>query len=115
LSIRARLPELLPKMPHVLVLGATGTLGSALCTHLLNAGHTVFGLARSPSKASGLLQSEIIPVLGSVELPQGITNALLDPAIPLPGIKTHSIAEVDYVFSRYLWRLRDPSTACHAA
>lgn len=65
-------------MPHVLVLGATGTLGSALCTHLLNAGHTVFGLARSPSKASGLLQSEIIPVLGSVESPQGITVALLD-------------------------------------
>jgi nucleoside-diphosphate-sugar epimerase len=65
-------------MPHVLVLGATGTLGSALCAQLLNAGHTVFGLARSSSKASGLLQSEIIPVLGSVESPQGITNALLD-------------------------------------
>ena len=65
-------------MPHVLILGATGTLGSALCLHLLNAGHTVFGLARSPAKASGLLQSEIIPVLGSVESPQGITDALRD-------------------------------------
>jgi nucleoside-diphosphate-sugar epimerase len=65
-------------MPNILVLGATGTLGSALCAHLLNAGHTVFGLARSPSKASGLLQSEIIPVLGSVESPQGITNTILD-------------------------------------
>ena len=65
-------------MPHILVLGATGTLGSALCAHLLNAGHTVFGLARSPSKASGLLQSEILPVLGSVESPQGITSALLE-------------------------------------
>ena len=65
-------------MPHVLVLGATGTLGSALCAHLLNAGHTVFGLARSASKASGLLQSEVIPVLGSVESPQGITNVLRD-------------------------------------
>jgi len=63
-------------MPHILILGATGYLGSALCTHLLNAGHTVYGLARSPSKASGLLQLEIIPVLGSVESPAGITEAL---------------------------------------
>lgn len=53
-------------------------MGSALCAHLLNAGHTVFGLARSPAKAAGLLQSEIIPVLGSVESPQGITSVLLD-------------------------------------
>src|SRR5271155_2607444 len=65
-------------MPHVLILGATGNLGSAICAHLLNAGHTVFGLARSPSKATSLLQSEIIPVLGSVESPQGITDALRD-------------------------------------
>src|SRR4051812_1514686 len=77
-SIEPHVSTLLLKMPHFLVLGATGTLGSALCAHLLNGGHTVFGLARSPSKASGLLQSEIIPVLGSVKAPEGITNALRD-------------------------------------
>ena len=63
-------------MPHVLVLGATGTLGSALCRALLRAGHTVYGLARSSAKASSLWQSEIIPVLGSVESPQAILETL---------------------------------------
>lgn len=64
-------------MPHVLILGATGTIGNALAQSLVRSGnHTVYGLARSPAKAKGLAVQEIIPVLGSVQEPQGFLNLL---------------------------------------
>ena len=63
-------------MPSILVLGATGYLGSAICSTLLNNGHTVYGLARSQAKASTLIQSETIPVIGSVQSPEAITRIL---------------------------------------
>ncbi|MCJ1458957.1 hypothetical protein MMC28_009334 [Mycoblastus sanguinarius] len=54
-------------MPRVLIIGATGYIGSALAASLLRSGHyTVYGLSRSPSKARDLAISEVIPVLGSV-------------------------------------------------
>ena len=55
-------------MPRVLLIGATGFVGSALSGELLRSGaHTVYGLARSPAKATQLAAKEIIPVLGSVD------------------------------------------------
>lgn len=64
-------------MPHILVLGATGTIGNALALSLIRSGnHTVYGLARSPAKAKGLAVQEIIPVLGSVQEPHAFLNLL---------------------------------------
>lgn len=54
-------------MPRVFVLGATGYIGLALCKSLRRASHTVYGLARTASKATLLAQHEIIPLLGTVE------------------------------------------------
>ena len=54
-------------MPRILVLGATGFIGSALASSLLRSDHKVYGLARTPAKANQLARLEIIPVLGSVQ------------------------------------------------
>lgn len=54
-------------MPRILVLGATGYIGSALALSLKRSGeHEVFGLARTASKAAELRKLEITPVNGSV-------------------------------------------------
>ena len=54
-------------MPRILIIGATGYVGSALAGELLRSGnHTVYGLARNPAKANQLAAKEIIPVVGSV-------------------------------------------------
>lgn len=64
-------------MPHILILGATGTIGNALAQSLVRTGnHTVYGLARSPAKAKSLALQEIIPVVGSVEEPQTFLDLL---------------------------------------
>jgi nucleoside-diphosphate-sugar epimerase len=55
------------KMVNVLIIGATGYLGQAVCSSLVRSGdHRVFGLARTPSKAKDLAKEEIIPILGSI-------------------------------------------------
>ncbi len=54
-------------MPRILIIGATGYIGSALADELLRSGnHTVYGLARNAAKANQLAAKEIIPVSGSV-------------------------------------------------
>ena len=54
-------------MPRVLIIGATGYVGSALAGELLRSGnHSIYGLARNAAKASQLATKEIIPVIGSV-------------------------------------------------
>lgn len=64
-------------MPHILILGATGTVGNPLALSLVRSGnHTVYGLARSPAKAKSLAVQEIIPVQGSVQEPQGLLTLL---------------------------------------
>lgn len=66
-------------MPHILVLGATGTIGNALALSLVRSGsHTVYGLARTPAKAKSLATQEIIPVLGSVQEPSGFLDLLAE-------------------------------------
>ncbi|KAH8665801.1 hypothetical protein BGZ60DRAFT_431986 [Tricladium varicosporioides] len=54
-------------MSSVLVLGATGYIGQALCSSLLRSGkYRVFGLARTPQKAKDLERDEVIPVHGNI-------------------------------------------------
>ncbi|CAN5193662.1 N/A [soil metagenome] len=52
----------------VAVIGATGVLGTAAVTALLNAGHEVAGLARTPEKA------EILDTLGATSVITGLSD-----------------------------------------
>jgi nucleoside-diphosphate-sugar epimerase len=64
-------------MVNVLVLGATGHIGGALCHSLITSGsHRVYGLARSPEKARQLAQNEVIPVLGSLSSAAGLVDVV---------------------------------------
>ncbi|CZR61104.1 uncharacterized protein PAC_11000 [Phialocephala subalpina] len=64
-------------MVNVLIIGATGYIGSALSSSLLRSGsHRVFGLARSPEKARSLEKDEVIPILGSLTDTKNLVGAL---------------------------------------
>ena len=64
-------------MPNVFIIGATGYLGLPLAQSLVRSGnHTVYGLARSPSKASILAGNEIIPILGDASDPSSYLSLL---------------------------------------
>ena len=54
-----------PKPKSVLVTGANGYLGNAICHAFARAGWTTYGLVRRPSAAQGLAAAEIIPIVGS--------------------------------------------------
>jgi nucleoside-diphosphate-sugar epimerase len=64
-------------MVNVLVFGATGYIGEALCQSLVTSGnHRVYGLARSASKAAQLARGEVIPILGSLGENSGLLRAI---------------------------------------
>jgi nucleoside-diphosphate-sugar epimerase len=74
-------------MPQILIIGATGYIGQALALSLLRSGnHTVFGIARSQSKASDLAKLEIIPIL--------CPDLVNDPQPCLSAITIHNITTV---------------------
>ncbi|KAN0117768.1 NAD(P)-binding protein [Hyaloscypha variabilis] len=53
-------------MPNILIIGATGYVGTALSQSLLRSGnHRIYGLARSPSKALSLSATEVTPILST--------------------------------------------------
>lgn len=52
---------------RVFVTGATGFIGQAVVKELLNAGHTVVGLARSESKAAELRAKGVEAIIGTIE------------------------------------------------
>lgn len=55
-------------MPNVLVIGATGYIGSALSAQLIRSGnHYAFGIAANEREGFELSLKEIIPVQGSIE------------------------------------------------
>ena len=54
-------------MPNILVIGATGYIGSHLCQQLIRSGnHQVFGLARSEREGFLLALKEILPLTGNL-------------------------------------------------
>lgn len=64
-------------MVNVLVLGATGHIGSSLCHSLVTSGsHRVHGLVRSSEKAAQLARDEIIPLLGNLDDAAGLVSAV---------------------------------------
>ncbi|KAF2428325.1 NAD(P)-binding protein [Tothia fuscella] len=74
-------------MPKILVVGATDYIGQALSLSLLRTGtHTVYGIARSDTKATELSRLEIFPVL----CPDLVQD--LEPF--LSALKTHNISVV---------------------
>ena len=71
-------------MPKVLIIGATGYLGSRLCDVLVRSGqHRVYGIARSEAKARSLALAEITPVI----CPDPVNN----PAAYLDAIRNFHI------------------------
>ncbi|CEJ87254.1 hypothetical protein VHEMI04353 [[Torrubiella] hemipterigena] len=76
----------LPKSPskpiHVLVNGANGYLGAAVCRSFLRARappgrhYVVYGLVRRESTADALARDEVIPIVGSISDPDGLSNIL---------------------------------------
>ncbi|EGO19212.1 hypothetical protein SERLADRAFT_479581 [Serpula lacrymans var. lacrymans S7.9] len=54
----------------VLVIGASGFIGLPVAQALSRAGHTVYGLTRSPVKAKQLAADEVIPIVGEVAKPE---------------------------------------------
>jgi nucleoside-diphosphate-sugar epimerase len=60
---------------RVFVTGATGTIGLAVSTAFRQAGHQVWGLARSAEKAVALARAEVHPVLGDLGRPEGFVAA----------------------------------------
>lgn len=64
---------------HVFLTGANGWIGSMIIRELLDAGHSISGLARTKDKGEALARAGVAPVLGSIEdigvLHQAATNA----------------------------------------
>ncbi|CAG8465132.1 17379_t:CDS:10 [Acaulospora morrowiae] len=54
----------------VLVLGASGFIGSAVTQAFARSGHITYGLIRRPELESQLVKDEIFPILGDVRHPQ---------------------------------------------
>ncbi|KAH7925461.1 NAD(P)-binding protein [Leucogyrophana mollusca] len=85
-------------MPKVLVIGASGFIGLPVAQALSRAGHTVYGLTRSESKAKQLAADEIIPIVGEPTNPQPWLNIVptLDVVIEALGgsadLRTLSVA-----------------------
>ncbi|NJP91759.1 NAD-dependent epimerase/dehydratase family protein [Nonomuraea sp. FMUSA5-5] len=52
---------------HVFVTGASGYIGGAVATRLLQAGHTVTGLTRDAAHAHALTRLGVQPVIGSLD------------------------------------------------
>ncbi|KAI0782890.1 NAD(P)-binding protein [Abortiporus biennis] len=62
----------------VLVLGASGLIGSAVAQALVRGGHIVYGLTRTEEKAKKLASEEVIPLIGDVsDTSKWLTSSLI--------------------------------------
>ncbi|PNY29657.1 NAD(P)-binding domain protein [Tolypocladium capitatum] len=71
-----------PRPITVLVVGANGYLGSAVCRAFLRAAGSafffrVYGLVRRESTALALAADEVVPIVGSISDPESVTRTVL--------------------------------------
>ncbi|KAF5641525.1 hypothetical protein F25303_6869 [Fusarium sp. NRRL 25303] len=84
-------------MPKVLIIGATGYLGSRICNVLINSGqHRVYGIARNEAKAKSLAVAEVTPVTcpDPINEPDSYLNAIrnfnIDVVVDVSGANQES-------------------------
>jgi nucleoside-diphosphate-sugar epimerase len=80
-------------MPNILIIGATGYIGTALSQSLIRSGnHLVYGLARSPEKARSLAREEVIPIQATISssLIQEISRYNIDVVVDVSGANKES-------------------------
>jgi nucleoside-diphosphate-sugar epimerase len=82
-------------MPNILILGATGYIGTALTQSLVRSGnHIIYGHARTPEKARSLAAVEVIPILApsltSPSLITAINTHRIDVVVDLAGADKES-------------------------
>ncbi|KAJ5752920.1 hypothetical protein N7520_009837 [Penicillium odoratum] len=92
---------------HVFVTGATGFVGQAVVQELLDAGHTVTGLARSEASASALQQKGAAVVHGSL----GDIDCLKNAAFKADGVIHLAF---DHDFSKFAENAKAERTALFA-
>ncbi|KAF8867273.1 NAD dependent epimerase/dehydratase family protein [Acephala macrosclerotiorum] len=103
-------------MVNVLIIGATGYIGTALSSSLLRSGsHRVFGLARSAEKARSLERDEVIPILGSLTDTRNLVQALaaqhINIVVDLSGDPKESESLLNLLKSISAERLKSAVTA----
>lgn len=59
----------------IFVTGATGYIGGSMAVAMIEAGHTVYGLVRSESRASQVREFGIEPILGTLDDPEILATA----------------------------------------
>ncbi len=90
---------------RVAVTGATGVIGSAVVPHLVEAGHEVVGLARTPAKARALLEQGASPVTTSLLDHDGLV-AMFEGADAVCNFATHVPVGLT-ALRRGAWRSHD--------
>lgn len=63
---------------RVFLLGATGSIGSAVLGELAGRGHEIFALARSDASAGRIMQRRAVAIRGNIETPERWAPALPD-------------------------------------
>ncbi|KAI9726314.1 MAG: hypothetical protein M1828_001588 [Chrysothrix sp. TS-e1954] len=101
-------------MPSILVLGATGFIGNALCAELLRSGgHQVWGVARTSKKAVQLAAQEVTPILceDPVEKPEAwidvVHTARIDVVVDAAGANAGSLKFLSAIKAAGAKRLDD--------
>ncbi len=82
---------------RVMVLGGTGSIGSAVVRELVAAGHQVVGLARSEGSADALRRHGAAPLMGDIHKPEGWVETLppIDAVVHAATDFSDDMAEID--------------------
>ncbi|KAJ7622161.1 hypothetical protein FB45DRAFT_1006191 [Roridomyces roridus] len=85
----------------VLILGATGSVGFPIAQALVRGGHTIYGLARSESKAKTLAAEEVIPIDASNPSTESVDD-ILQTVVKVSGAKGYEYKSPENAFEEAL-------------